>query len=71
MPKPNTIGLGDYTTSELVAEVNERLSKVTNRFEVIDDDGRSYVYGIPVVPELSLHDEDKTVKVFIKGIVSE
>lgn len=38
--------------------------KVT-RFEVIDDEGRAYVkYG--VVVELSLQDDSRTLKVFIK-----
>lgn len=38
-------------------------------FEVIDDEGRAYVkgsiYGSPVKIELSLQDDDRTLKVFV------
>lgn len=45
-------------------------SKV-DRFEVIDQTGRAYVkggiYGSPVSIKLSLQDDGKTLKVFVKG----
>lgn len=75
MRKPSTVGLGEYTTAELIAEINERFRETVNRFEVIDKQGRAYVkgamYGSPVVPSLSLQDEERTVKVFIKGSKNE
>lgn len=42
---------------------------MVDRFEVIDNDGRSYVkgsiYGTPVSIELSYQDDGKTLKVFV------
>lgn len=68
MRKPNTIGLGEYELMDLISEVNERFEN-TDRFEVIDDNGRAYVkggiYGTPVRIDLSIQDDDKTLKVFI------
>lgn len=47
----------------------KELEKV-DRFEVIDETGRAYVkgsiYGTPVTVELSIQDEGRTLKVFIK-----
>lgn len=47
------------------SDINSAVSKVT-RFEVIDDNGRSYVsYDAPVT--LSLQDQGTTLKVFSEG----
>lgn len=47
-----------------------KLIKSVDRFEVIDETGRAYVkgriYGSPVKIELSLQDDGKTLKVFVK-----
>lgn len=47
----------------------EGVYKDVDRFEVIDDTGRAYVkgsmYGTPVKTELSLQDDDRTLKVFV------
>lgn len=70
VPKVSTVGLGEYSDADLLAELNERMSK-TDRFEVIDEGGRSYVkgsiYGSPISLTLSLQDRSKTLKVFIKS----
>lgn len=42
-----------------------------DRIEVIDDTGRAYVkgsmYGTPVTVDLSIQDDGKTLKVFVKN----
>lgn len=72
MSKPNTVGLGEYTLEDLIAELNTRMEKLTDRFEVVDDSGRAYVrgsiYGTPVFPKLSIQDEGATLKVFVEDI---
>ena len=72
MLKPNTIGLGEYSSEDLAAELNDRFSKNTSRVEVIDHSGRVYVegsiYGTPVFPELSIQDNGRTLKIFVEVV---
>ena len=46
--------------------------KKVNRFEVIDETSRAYVkgsiYGTPVSVDLSLQDDDRTLKVFVTNL---
>lgn len=48
------------------------LPEKVDRFEVIDDEGRAYakgsIYGSPVKVKLSLQDEGRTLKVFVKAL---
>lgn len=56
-------------------DTDKELYKDVNRFEVIDDTGRAYVkgsiYGSPVSVELSLQDDNRTLKVFVKSLEAE
>ena len=63
----NTIGLGEYTNEDLLAELKERnfFSGVT-RFEVIGYDERFVIFWDKDTElDLSFQDENRTLKVFI------
>jgi hypothetical protein len=50
-------------------EVDNSIYEKVDRFEVIDETGRAYVkgsiYGTPIRIELSLQDDERTLKIFV------
>ena len=58
--------------TQLLAQPSVVLPEKVDRFEVIDNEGRAYakgsIYGSPVKVKLSLQDEGRTLKVFVKGL---
>lgn len=64
----NTIGLGEYTNEDLLAELEERhfFSRIT-RFEIIDRNyGRTNVFWDNNLElNISLQDDNRTLKVFV------
>lgn len=67
MRKPNTVGLGEYTDEDLLAELKERqsFSRIT-RFETIAYGERTVIFWDEAISlDLSFQDDGKTLKVFI------
>ncbi len=56
-------------------ENNMRKLILVDRLEVVDETGRAYVkgsiYGSPVRVELSLQDDDRTLKVFVEALTKQ
>ena len=68
MTKPNTIGLGEYTTEELLCELKERnLFSGVTRLEVITREyGRTTIFWDSNKEiDISFQDNNKTMKVFV------
>ena len=68
MRKPNTIGLGEYTDEDLLAELKERqlFSRVTRLETITPKYGRTTIFWDDNLEiNLSLQDDGKTLKVFV------
>lgn len=48
-------------------EILEKISKNVNRVEVIDRTGRAYIEWGDIDVKISLQDEGRTIKVFVKN----
>ena len=68
MRKPNTIGLGEYTDEDLLAELKERqlFSRVTRLEAITPKYGRTTIFWDDNLEiNLSFQDDGKTLKVFV------
>lgn len=66
MTKPNSIGLGEYTNEDLLAELAERgYTRNITRFEIIDTEREVVFLDKNKKLDLSFQDDNRTLKVFI------
>lgn len=73
-----TANLNDGPVHAPATQIDEAVAAAVSkvdRFEVIDDTGRAYVkgsiYGTPVSVELSLQDDGRTLKVFVRQLTAK
>jgi len=65
--RTNTVGLGEYTNEDLLAELKERnLFSGVTRFEIVGFDERFVIFWDDNAElDLSFQDDNRTLKVFV------